>query len=55
MQTTYEQAQLNNSATFVEMLDILVKNCPAEDDACNVRQNVGHYFKVCQNVLETAV
>ena len=28
MQTTYEQAQLNNTATFVEMLDILVKIVP---------------------------
>ena len=28
MQTTYEQAQLNNSATFVEMLGILVKIVP---------------------------
>jgi len=30
MQATYEQAQLNNSATFVEMLDILVKIVPRE-------------------------
>ena len=51
MQTTYEQAQLNNSDTFVEMLDILVKICPAKDAACNFCQKVGHYFKVCQKRL----
>ena len=47
MQTTYEQAQLNTSATFVEMFNPR-KNCPAKDAACNFCQKVGHYFKVCQ-------
>jgi len=46
MQTTYEQAQLNNSVTFVEMLDILVKIVPLKMLA--ICQKVGHYFKVCQ-------
>ena len=50
MQTTYEQAQLNTSATFVEMFNPR-KNCPAKDAACNFCQKVGHYFKVCQKRL----
>jgi len=55
METNYEQAQLNNSATFVEMLDILVKIVPLKIPLATFVKRLAIILKCVKNVLETAV
>ena len=54
METTYEQAQLNNSATFVGMLDILVKIVPLKMPLATFVKRLA-IIKCVKSVLETAV
>ena len=55
MQTTYKQAQLNNSATFVEILDILVKIVLLEMPLATFVKRLAIILKCVKNVLETTV
>jgi len=55
MQTTYEQAQLNNSATFVEMLDVLVKIVPLKMPLATFVKRLAIILRCVKNVSKTAV